>query len=375
MRRITFERRIDAPRYLAVAVPVLAFVAALVAGALLLSVTGHSAGHTYDLMVQRAFTDKGALSGTLIAATPLLFTGLAAAVAYRMGVFNIGGEGQLYVGAVASLGVGLAFGSWPGPLVIAMMVVAGAVGGAFWAAIAGFLKTRFNANEIITTLMLNYIAGIVLTYLIFDSQSYWRDLSGTGQFFPVGKQLGGNSLWPATSIGSLQVPLGFWIGIAAAVFAYVLYRSTRFGFQVRVIADAPNAAEYAGMKTKRTVLAVMALSGAFAGIGGASDAGDFRHVLDPKGIQQSGYGYTGIVVAALARLNPLAVVFVAVVLGGLNNAGIALQGPDFPSGLVGTLQGLILFFTLGGEILVRYRIRVGAAPRSSASIATNGDAS
>ena len=375
MRRITFERRIDAPRYLAVAVPVLAFVAALVAGALLLSVTGHSAGHTYDLMVQRAFTDKGALSGTLIAATPLLFTGLAAAVAYRMGVFNIGGEGQLYIGAVASLGVGLAFGSWPGPLVIAMMVVAGAVGGAFWAAIAGFLKTRFNANEIITTLMLNYIAGIVLTYLIFDSQSYWRDLSGTGQFFPVGKQLGGNSLWPATSIGSLQVPLGFWIGIAAAVFAYVLYRSTRFGFQVRVIADAPNAAEYAGMKTKRTVLAVMALSGAFAGIGGASDAGDFRHVLDPKGIQQSGYGYTGIVVAALARLNPLAVVFVAVVLGGLNNAGIALQGPDFPSGLVGTLQGLILFFTLGGEILVRYRIRVGAAPRSSASIATNGDAS
>ena len=155
----------------------------------------------------------------------------------------------------------------------------------------------------------------------------------------------------------------------------MLYRSTRFGFQVRVIADAPNAAEYAGMKTKRTVLAVMALSGAFAGIGGASDAGDFRHVLDPKGIQQSGYGYTGIVVAALARLNPLAVVFVAVVLGGLNNAGIALQGPDFPSGLVGTLQGLILFFTLGGEILVRYRIRVGAAPRSSASIATNGDAS
>ena len=125
---------------------------------------------------------------------------------------------------------------------------------------------------------------------------------------------------------------------------WVLYRTTRFGFEVNVIADAPDAARYAGMRTRRKVLAVLGLSGAAAGLGGVADFGDVRHVLDPKGLSQVGYGYTGIVVAALARLNPIAVVFVSVLIGGLNNAGRSLQGPDFPAGLVGTLQGLILFF-------------------------------
>ena len=141
------------------------------------------------------------------------------------------------------------------------------------------------------------------------------------------------------------------------VALWLLYRTTRFGFEVNVIADAPDAARYAGMRTRRKVLAVLGLSGAAAGLGGVADFGDVRHVLDPKGLSQVGYGYTGIVVAALARLNPIAVVFVAVLIGGLNNAGRSLQGPDFPAGLVGTLQGLILFFCVGGEVLARYRIR------------------
>ncbi|MEI7548699.1 MAG: ABC transporter permease, partial [Actinomycetota bacterium] len=135
------------------------------------------------------------------------------------------------------------------------------------------------------------------------------------------------------------------------------YRHTRFGFEVSIISDSPEAAAYAGMRTKRKVLAVIALSGGLAGLGGASDVGNFRHVLDPKGLNQSGYGYAGIVIAALARLNPIAVIFVAVLMGGLNNAGRSLQGPDFPAGLVGTLQGMVLFFALGGEVLARYRIR------------------
>ena len=122
------------------------------------------------------------------------------------------------------------------------------------------------------------------------------------------------------------------------------------------------------MRTRRKVIAVMALSGALAGLGGASDVGDIRHLLDPKGLRQAGYGYTGIVIAALARLNPLGVVFVSVLMGGLNNAGRSLQGPNFPAGLVGTLQGLILFFALGGEVLARYRIRI---QRNSKVVATS----
>lgn len=355
---IAFERRLSSPWWLAIAAPVLSFFAALLAAAVVLLVTGHSPIDTYRQILERGFTDSGALSTTLVAATPLLLTGLAAAIAFRMGVFNIGAEGQLYVGAATAAAAGLALGSAPGPIVIGAMIAAGGAGGALWASIAGFLRVRFRANEIITTLMLNYLAGILINYLIFDSNSYLRDLSGTGALFPVGKTLTGNAPWPSTTVGSITIPFGFVVGAAVAVFCFVLYRATRFGYEVRVIADAPHAAEYSGMKTGRTVLAVMALSGLVAGIGGASDVGDFRHTLDPRGVQQASYGYTGIVVAALARLNAIAVIFVAILLGGINTAGLSLQGPDFPSGLVGTIQGLILFFTLGGELLARYRIVV-----------------
>ena len=136
----------------------------------------------------------------------------------------------------------------------------------------------------------------------------------------------------------------------------MLYTRTRFGFEAQVIGDSPRAARYAGMRTRRKIVAIMCLSGAIAGIGGASQMGDFRHVLDARGLQQANYGYTGIVVAALARYNPFAVVLVAFLLGGLQNAGYALQGVEFPSGLVGVMQGMILFAMLGGELLVRYRI-------------------
>ena len=141
----------------------------------------------------------------------------------------------------------------------------------------------------------------------------------------------------------------------------MLYTRTRFGFEAQVIGDSPRAARYAGMRTRRKIVAIMCLSGAMAGIGGASQMGDFRHVLDARGLQQANYGYTGIVVAALARYNPFAVVLVAFLLGGLQNAGYTLQSADFPSGLVGVMQGMILFAMLGGELLVRYRDHASAA--------------
>jgi general nucleoside transport system permease protein len=142
-----------------------------------------------------------------------------------------------------------------------------------------------------------------------------------------------------------------------------------------VLGDSTRAARYAGMRTRRKILAVMAISGAIAGLGGASQDGDFRHTLDadPNGLQRQFYGYSGIVVAALARYNPLAVLPVAFLIGGLQNAGNALQGPDFPAGLVGVMQGIILFSALGFELLVRYRVRLrrreraGAAPAPEAT--------
>ncbi len=154
-----------------------------------------------------------------------------------------------------------------------------------------------------------------------------------------------------------------------ALLVWVLYTRTRFGFEVQVIGDSPRAASYAGMRTRRKILAVMALSGAIAGIGGASQTGDFRHTLDPRGLTAAGYGYAGIVIAALARYNPFAVVLVAFLLGGIQNAGFALQGVDFPSGLVGVMQGLILFCALGGELLIRYRVRFTRGSRAAEAAA------
>jgi len=367
---LRLEPRSNLPKWLPWAVPVGSFLAALLVGAIVLFATGQNAVSVYGRILDRAFLSEGAFTGTLISATPLLFTGLCAAVAFRIGFFNIGGEGQFVMGAIFGSGIALKLGvDAPGILSVAAMVVFGAIGGGLWGLIPGVLKARFRTNEIITSLMLNYVAAVIATYLIFDSNSFWRELTGSGVVFPKGKILPSGSWWPNLDFGSIVVPFGFVLGMVIAAWLYVLQRKTRFGFEMRVVGSAPTTARYAGMKPARIVVAVAALSGALAGIGGAADIGNFRHVLDPKGLQQSGFGYAGIVVAALARLNPVAVVFVAVLLGGITNAGYALRGPDFPSGLVGVLQGLILFCTLGGEVLARYRItRRARTPIASSAL-------
>jgi simple sugar transport system permease protein len=287
-----------------------------------------------------------------------------------MNLFNIGGEGQLYFGAIGASAAGLLLGGQPTVVILVAMIAAGFASGAAWALIPGILRAYLSTNEIITSLMLNYVAGLFLTYLIFDSHSYWRDTtSASAAVFPVGKTLSDAASWP-TFGSTVVVPFGFVLGVVAAILLWVLYSRTRFGFEVQVMSDSPRAARYSGMRTRRKILAVMALSGGLAGLGGASQVGDFLHTLDadPKGVRAYGYGYTGIVVAALARYNPFAVVLIAFLLGGLQNAGAALQGTDFPSGLVGMMEGMILFTALGGELLVRYRVRFGRKHRARAVV-------
>jgi len=365
---IRIERRLTQPRWLVVAVPVGSIVLAFGLMAIVLLATGHSPGPTYRRLIDAAFFAPGALTNTFTSATPLVFTGLAAAVAFRMQLFNIGAEGQLYFGAIGAAAGALVVGGSSTVLLVIVMVASVALCGAFWAFIPGILRARFATNEIITSLMLNYVAALILSYLIFSSHSYWRDFSGfEAKVFPQGKPLPAAAAWWTFDVGGVVVPFGFVLGAAVAFLVWVLYSRTRFGFEVKVIGDSSRAARYAGMRTNRKIVAVMCLSGAIAGIGGASQNGDFRHLLDPRGLTGAGYGYTGIVVAALARYNPFAVVLVAFLLGGLQNAGYTLQGADFPAGLVGVMQGLILFCALGGELLVRYRVRLARRSRSTAA--------
>jgi len=375
--RVTFERRLSQPWWLAVAVPLGSLVVAFVIAGIVLLATGINPLSTYRQLFNAGFIQTGSLSQTMISATPLAFTGLAAAAAFRMKLYNIGAEGQMYMGAIFGSAAGLYVGSHvsSSAFVIFTMVVAGIVGGAAWALISGVLKAFFSTSEILTSLLLNYVAGLILTYLIFETESYWRETKGfNASVFPVGKQLPKVAQWPTWTIhvqGGVVIPLGALIAVIVAVILWALYSRTRFGFEARVLGDSDRAARYSGVRVRRKILAVMALSGAIAGIGGASQVGDFAHALDgdPNGLQKLGYGYTGIVIAALARYNPFATLLVAFLIGGLENAGNTLQGPNFPAGLVGVLQGIILFCALGGELLVRYRVRVhrkaaakGAAP-------------
>ncbi len=358
------ERSLDTPQWLRVALPFMSLLLAAILSGIVLELSGHDALATYRQIYSASLTSTGGLTATFVYATPLLFTGLAVAIAFRMRVWNIGGEGQLYMGAIGASGIGLLLGGWPQPLVIVAMMVGGIVTGALWAMIPGLLRAYLQTNEILVSLMLNYVAGLVMYLLIYDSQSFWRDLtSPSALVFPQGKNLLPAAAWPGIQLGSFTLPFGFVVATILAVLLFVLVRATRFGFEMRVMADSPNAAKYAGMRTKRAILLVMAISGALAGLGGASQIGDFGHVLDPRGLEQAQYGYTGIVVAALALYNPLAVVVVSIFIGALTNAGFALQGPSFPSGLVGTMEGIILFSVLGGEILGRYRLRFGREPR------------
>ena len=362
---VRLERRLEQPKWLNWVVPLASLVAALILGALVLWITGKNPFDVYQRIFERGFAGKRAFSGALEMATPLAFTGLCAAVAFRMGLVNIGGEGQFYMGAVGASYVGISLGGSPTAITITLMCLGGMVFGSVYAAIVGVLRARFNTNEIITSLMMNYLAAIFLNYLIFNSKSFWRDPDSPQ--FPKGKTLNSRADWNTYSIFGVNLPIAFLIALLAGSAVWVLYKRTRFGFEVGVLADSPKAARYAGIRTTSTIVIVMALSGALAGLGGAADVGNFRGLLDAKGIQMAGYGYTGIVVAALARRNPLVTVVVAIFIGGLTKAGYALQGPDFPSGLVGTLQGLILFTAVAGEILIKYRVRT--TPRRSEAVA------
>lgn len=366
---ITIERSLVTPRWQRIALPAVSLVIAAIIAGIVLAASGHDPIATYQQIYAASFTSTGALTATFIYATPLLFTGLCVALAFRMRVWNIGGEGQLYMGAIGASGVGLALGGWPQPLLILMMMLGGALAGTVWAMIPGLLRAYLRTNEILTSLMLNYVASLFMYYLIYDSTSFWRDqTSPSALVFPQGKNLLPAAAWPGIDIGSFMLPLGFVAGVVLAVLLLALIRLTRFGFEMRVMGDSTAAANYAGMRTKRKIVAVMALSGGLAGVGGASQIGDFGHVLDPRGLQQAQYGYTGIVVAALALYNPLAVVVVAILIGALTNAGFALQGPTFPAGLVGTMEGIILFSVLGGEFLGRYRVRFGRAPERAPAV-------
>ncbi|MBN2047146.1 MAG: ABC transporter permease [Anaerolineaceae bacterium] len=353
--RIKFEPRLsEVPKWFPAVLSALAVVVALLFGAIILSAAGGDPWATYAHIAKASFGSLGVLSDTLVKATPLLFIGLACALVFRMRLWNIGAEGQFFMGAFGASAVVLT------PLVPAdasfieffiPMVLAGIACGAIWGAIPGLLKAHFKVNEVISTLMMNYIAIAWCNFFIFN---VWSE--GGFQMSPKFPRA---SWLPRLTDYAKQVPefagltthLGLIVALVVMVIIwFVLYRS-KWGYEIRLIGDNPKAAEYAGINIKRNVVLVMMLSGALAGLAGMSEVSGVVHRF--QGAISPGYGFTGIIIAWLAKLNPFAVAPVSVLFGALILAGREIQ----PSGIPKMIQGIILVSLIASDFFLRYRVR------------------
>ena len=352
--RIRLERRLKPSKAAGFLVTAASLVLGLAFGGAILLATGANPIETYKAMVIGAFGSGYSISETLVKAIPLILCGLGVAVAFKMKFWNIGAEGQLAMGGFAASGVALFLPGWfpnlPLGWLLPLMVLAGFVAGAVWGMIPGVLRALLGVNEVITTLMMNYIAILWIEYLFYGP---WRDPQGYG--FPGTAQFS-REAWLPRYPGT-RIHLGLVFALVAAVAIWIILTRTRWGYEVRVIGENPTAARYAGVSLMRNVLLVMLISGGLAGLAGVGEVAGISHRLQ-KGLTV-GYGYTAIIVAWLGQLNPWGVAVVGVLLAGLLVGGDQIQiTMQLPAAVALVLQGAILFFMLGGVLFTQYRLRV-----------------
>jgi simple sugar transport system permease protein len=359
---LRLEKRLTPLRSAALLVPLISIVLALVVAAVMLMAVGADPWVTYKAMAAGAFGSQYNITETLVKAIPLMLVGLGVSVAFRMQFWNIGAEGQLVMGGFASAGVAIflpqAVPGLPAWILLPLMGLAGFTAAALWGLVPALLKAYLGVNEIITSLMLNYVAISWVEYLFVGP---WKDPKGFG--FPGTAQFPTEG-WLPRLTG--RVHFGLVIAILAALVLWLLLSRTQWGYEIRVIGENPRAARYAGIDLARNILLVMIVSGGLAGLAGFGEVAGISHRLQ-KGLAV-GYGYTAIIVAWLGRLNPWGIILVAVLLAGLLVGGDQLQiTMGLPASVALVLQGLILFFVLGGSIFAQYRLRVVRSAGASAA--------
>ena len=342
------------------ATPVLAVALTIVTGFLLFTIMGVNPFTALYAMFISPLRDLYGISELCLKATPLILCATGLAIGFRAGVWNIGAEGQLTMGAIFGGGIGLFYGEALGPLAIPVMCLAGVLGGMLWAAIPAFLKTRWDVNEILTSLMLTYVATLVLSTLVYGP---WKDPDGFN--FPQSKFFADNAILPII-LSETRLHVGFLITLLVVAGAWVLVTRSLLGFQVRVIGSAPEAAAFAGFSRKRLIWLTMLLSGGLAGLAGLFEVAGPIGQLVPR--ISPGYGFTAIIVAFLARLHPIGIVasgfLIALSFIGGENAQVEAQ---LPQATTGVFQGLLLFWVLACDFLVRYRVRFGSTSAARAS--------
>ncbi len=346
----------EPPRWYPVAVSLGAILVALIIGGIMIAFAGGDPFRSYLHIAEASFGSIGVLSDTVVKATPILLTSLACSIAFRMRLWNIGAEGQFIMGAFGASAIVLTPilpENTPAWIFIPVMILAGMLAGALWGLIPGLLKAFLNVNEIISSLMMNYIAIAWVNFFVF---AVWTEGG-----FQMTHQFARNAWLPRLLDYASTIPvlrgltthLGFVFGVVAAVILWIIIYRSRWGYEIRLIGDNKHAAQYAGINITSNIVLVMMVSGALAGLGGMSEVAGVVHRLQTSPVA-AGYGFTGIIVAWLAKLNPLVAILVSILFGALILAGREIQ----PSGVPKMIQGVILVCLIASDYLLRYRVTI-----------------
>ncbi|NNG03794.1 MAG: ABC transporter permease [Inquilinus sp.] len=346
--------------------PVLAVGLTVIAGGVLFAALGFDPFRTLHAIFVEPLTSLYGLTELGVKATPLVLIAIGLSFGFRANVWNIGAEGQLTLGAIFGGGLALWFYGQEGPWLLPAMILAGAVGGALWAAIPAFLKTHFNANEILTSLMLTYVATQLLAFLGYGP---WRYPDGFN--FPQSRMFCYDATMPLLVPGT-RLHLGFGFALFAVAGGWLLIARTLIGFQIKVIGLTSAAAAYAGFNRNRIIWFTLLTGGGLAGIAGLSEVAGPIGQLVPS--ISPGYGFTAIIVAFLGRLHPLGILAAGTLMAlsylGAESAQIII---GLPLAATGVFQGMLLFFLLACDVLIRFRLRLGR-PVPAAAVAKSAEA-
>ena len=348
------EPRPQASRWWSYGSPLLALAVTVLIGVALFAALGKDPVRGLQVFFWEPVRSAYAVGELMVKATPLLLIALGLAVCFRSNVWNIGAEGQFVIGAVVAGGVALLADKTTGPWIVPAILLAGVLGGMAWAGLTALLRDKFNANEILVSLMLVYVAIQVLGYLVYGP---WKDPAGYN--FPQTRTFDAVTRIPRLMAGS-RVNIGALIALAGAALLWVYLFRTRSGFAQQVGGLAPAAARYAGFSSRRALWTALLISGGTAGLAGALEVAGPIGQLTPY--VPAGYGFAAIIVAFVGRLHPLGMVLAAILMSMFYIGGeLAQSRLGLPKSLTGVFQGLLLFALLACDTLVNYRIRVGRA--------------
>ncbi len=340
----------------ALLIPLLAIFTAVILGGIIIVSVGGNPFLAYFGLLQGSFGSAKALSETAVWATPYIFAGLAVALAFKGGLFNIGAEGQLALGATTSALIGYALPGWlgmdiPAFIHLPLVVIVGMAAGAFWAAIVGFLKAYTGGHEVINTIMMNYIALNTISFLLNGpmKDNAPNNVSARTPLIAESAQI-------APIFDGLRVHWGFILALLAAFLVWWMLTKTTLGFEIRTVGANPDAAKYAGINVKRTIILTMAISGMLAGLAGTIEVTglNYRHELGFS----IGYGFDAIAIALLGKSHPLGVVLAAILFAAMRNGATRMQFlTQLPVDLISMLQALILLF-VAADAIIRYIYRI-----------------